>query len=60
MPVTQLLGSFDDLRNRFGAGEKCEEEAVCRFWWREGAEEVGILGHVRLPSIQFAVVSRKI
>jgi hypothetical protein len=60
MLITLLLVGFDDLRNGFVAGEKCEEEAVCMFWWREGSEEVGILGHVRLPAIQFAVVSRKI
>ena len=51
MLIAQLLGGFGDLGDGFFAGEQGEEEAVSGFGGRDGAEEVGILGHVSLPSV---------
>ena len=45
MLIAQLLGGFDDVWDGFFAWEQGEEEAVGGFGGRDGAEEVGILGH---------------
>jgi hypothetical protein len=38
MLIAQMLGGFDDLRDGLFAGENGEEEAVCGFGGRDGAE----------------------